>query len=146
MDIQISPCGGKYYTDGRPEISCLDIYGGDYKKFLIDFIPYLESKPDSEWVEIIFANKDTSKRCVIFHFMGFVGQDYPGAKNNENINWYHELICPIDIAGCRVNDGNHPEYQHKTPKERSLAYLKNLLEGRELNLYQMLDKHMSKVA
>ncbi len=146
MTLMESKDGVKYYTDNRKEISCQDVYGANYKKFLRDFIPYLESKHDDDWVDIIFANSDTSKRCVIFHFMGFVGQDYPNSKNDSNVNWYHELICPINVAGCQVNDGNHPDYKQSTPKARSIAYLKNLLAGKEFNMHQMLEKHMNEVA
>lgn len=143
MILKNNENGIQYYTDGRPEINCFEVYGEDYKRFLTEFIPYLESKPDEEWIDVIFANSDLSKRCVIFHFLGFVGQDNPDKKTWSNLDWYEANVCFIQRAGCEVNDGNHPDYQQSTPKERSITYLKNLLEGKELTPLQMMDEYFS---
>lgn len=143
MIRKFSKCGLEYYTDGRPVIYCCEVYGDDYKAFLRDFIPYLESKREDEWIDIIFANKDTSKRCVIYHFLGFVGQDYPEANCSNNLDWYEANVCFIQRAGCEVNDRNHPDYQQATPKQRSIAYLKNLLAGKELTPMEMLDEFIN---
>lgn len=144
MELKTSLCGKQYFTDNRPEINCFKVYGDDYKKFLNDFIPYLESTPESSWIDIIFANTDTSKRCVIWHFIGFVGQDNPDAKSSSNLDWYEANVCFIQRAGCEVNDGNHPNYQQATLKQRSIAYLKNLLVGKELTPMELLDQFMNK--
>ena len=143
MELKTSLCGKQYFTDNRPEINCFKVYGDDYKKFLNDFIPYLESTPESSWIDIIFANTDTSKRCVIWHFIGFVGQDNPDAKSSSNLDWYEANVCFIQLAGCEVNDANHPDYQQATPKQRSISYLKNLLAGKELTPTELLDRFMS---
>lgn len=140
MILQKSECGKKYYTDDRPEIDCFEVYGGDYKYFLSAFIPYLESKPEDEWIDVVFANKDTSKRCVIYHFLGFVGQDYPSAKCSSNLDWYEGNVCFIQQAGCNINDTKSDRYPQETPKQRSIAYLKNLLEGKELTPMEMMDQ------
>lgn len=139
MILKESSCGKKYYTDNRPEIICHDVYGEDYKKFLNDFIPYLESKPDDEWVEVIFANADTSKRCVIYHFAGFIGQDHPGMSFSTNMDWYEHFICPVSVAGCQINDKKSDKYPQETAKARSIAYLKNLLSGVEIPPFQALE-------
>ena len=147
MEKKTPLCGKEYFTDNRPEIDCFKLYGSDYKEFLKEFIPYLESKSEYTWIDIIFANKDTSKRCVIWHFLGFVGCDYPTSKfGSKNLDWYEANVCFIQQAGCMVNDGNHRDYQQPTPKQRSIAYLKNLLAGKELTPTEMLDKFMSEVA
>lgn len=143
MELKTSVCGKKYFADNRPEIDCFKTYGGDYKKFLAEFIPYLESKPEDQWIDVIFANADTSKRCVIYHFLGFVGQDHPNSKNGNNLDWYEASVCFIQLAGCEVNDANHPDYQQATPKQRSISYLKNLLAGKELTPTELLDRFMS---
>jgi hypothetical protein len=145
MIKKTSPSGKVYYTDQRPEIDCFNTYGDNYKQFLQDFIPYLESTDNDAWIDIIFANKDTSKRCVIWHFIGFVGQDYPDAKSSQNLDWYDGVVCFIQRAGCEVNDGNHPDYQQATPKERSIAYLKNLLAGKELTPMQLMDQRFNQL-
>lgn len=146
MELKTSVCGKKYFTDSQPVIYCSEVYGDDYKSFLRDFIPYLESKPEDQWIDVIFANTDTSKRCVIYHFLGFVGQDYPRANCSNNLDWYEANVCFIHRAGCEVNDGNHPDYQQATPKQRSIAYLKNLLAGKELTPIELLDQFMGEVA
>jgi len=143
MELRTSSCGKKYFTENRPEIDCFKVYGSDYKRFLMDFIPYLESKPESEWIDSIFTNTDTSKRCVIYHFLGFVGQDNPHSNCGNNLDWYESCICPIQKAGCFVNDGNDPDYQQASPKQRSIAFLENLLEGKELTTMQALDKWLA---
>lgn len=141
MERKISSSGQIYYTDNRKELDCWVVYGSDYKKFLRDFIPYLEDTTEESWIDIIFANTDTSKRCVIWHFIGFVGQDNPDAKSSSNLDWYEANVCFIQRAGCEVNDGNHPDYQQETPKQRSIAYLKNLLAGKELTPMELMDQH-----
>lgn len=147
MELKTSHCGKQYFADCRPEINCFEVYGEDYKRFLEDFIPYLEATTEESWIDIVFANADTSKRCVIWHFIGFVGSDYLESKiASSNLDWYEANVCFIQRAGCEVNDGNHSDYQHPTPKQRSIAYLKNLLAGKELTPMQMLDKFMSEVA
>ena len=140
MILKTSECGKEYYTDNRPEINCFKVYDCDYKKFLRDFIPYLESKPDNELIDIIFTNSDTSKRCVIYHFLGFVGQDYPKAKCSSNLDWYESNVCFIQQAGCNINDIKSKYYPQDTPKQRSIAYLENLLIGKELTPMEMMDK------
>lgn len=145
MKKMISPSGQVYYTDQRPEIDCYALYGEDYKRFLVDFIAYLESTDEESWIDIVFANTDTSKRCVIWHFIGFVGQDYPDAKSSKNLDWYDATVCFIQRAGCEVNDGNHPDYQQSTPKARSIAYLKNLLAGKELTPMQLMEQRFGVV-
>lgn len=141
MIQKTSACGRQYYTDDRPEIMCHTLYGDDYKKFLGDFISYLESKPDDQWIDVIFANSDTSKRCVIYHFAGFVGQDHPNANFAPNLDWYEHMICPVSMAGCGINDKKSEKYPQDTPKARSIAYLKNLLNGDELPPFQILENH-----
>lgn len=141
MERKISSSGQIYYTDNRKEVDCRAVYGSDYKKFLRDFIPYLEATTEESWIDIIFANTDTSKRCVIWHFIGFVGQDNPDAKSSNNLDWYEANVCFIQRAGCEVNDGNHPNYQQPTPKQRSIAYLKNLLAGKELTPMELMDEY-----
>ncbi|EXE15547.1 hypothetical protein J559_0679 [Acinetobacter sp. 983759] len=42
-----------------------------------------------------------------------------------------------------MNDGNDPDYQQASPKQRSIAFLKNLLEGKELTTMQALDKWLA---
>lgn len=143
MILKESPCGKKYYTDNRAEINCTTIYGSDYKRFLNDFIHYLESKSDDQWVEVIFANHDTSKRCVIYHFAGFVGQDSPEVSFSQNLDWYEHYICPIHVAGCQINDKKSDKYPQETAKARSIAYLKNLLTDVEIPPYQELEKFMN---
>ena len=142
MKKKIGASGEMYFTDERPEILCDEVYGVDYKRFLADFIPYLEATSESSWIDIVFANKDTSKRCVIYHFLGFVGQDCPDVNNSRNLDWYESHVCFIQRAGCEVNDGNHPDYKQPTPKQRSIAYLKNLLDGLELTPVELLDQFM----
>lgn len=146
MERKISPSGKVYFTENRPEMDCFEKYGEDYKAFIQDFIPYLEATPEESWIDVVFANTDTSKRCVIWHFIGFVGQDNPDVKRSSNLDWYDSNVCFIQRAGCEVNDGNHPDYQQATPKQRSIAYLKNLLDSKELTPMELLDQFMEKVA
>lgn len=135
--------GFEYYTANRPEINCFEVYGENYKSFLNDFIPYLEATEEESWIDVVFANADTSKRCVIWHLIGFTGCDYPENKfGSNNLDWYDANVCFIQRAGCEVNDGNHPDYSQPTPKQRSIAYLKNLLSGKELTPMQLLDEFM----
>lgn len=40
-----------------------------------------------------------------------------------------------------VNDGENPKYTQETPKQRCLAYLKDLRDGKEKNTRQLMAEY-----
>lgn len=112
------------------------------------FIQYLIDTQESEWQVDAVRNADNTKNCLFGHLVNFVyGKDYEGSISNA---WdYFEEVWSTDYFIYRVNDGKHPNYQQSTPKQRCIAYLKDLWLGQEIptwRAYEMQGVALSGVA
>lgn len=102
---------------------------------LPSFIKYLRGTNDSEWQVDTVRSKNDKKNCVMGHLVNwFYGKDYEG-NITEAWDLFEEMWATTYMI-YPVNDGNTPEwmnrkYNQSTPKERVIAYLKNLSEGKE---------------
>ncbi len=114
------------------------------------FIAYLETTTDDEWQTDTVRNQDNSKNCVMGHLVNWAyGKDYNG--NVAPIwDWFEESWATTYMV-YPVNDGQSPTwmnhgYDQVTPKARVIAYLRNLLDGRELTTYEIMDEHESQMS
>lgn len=104
--------------------------------FQIDeLIEYLEKTSEKDWNVKTCASKDGKKKCVmahIFHFGGGDGNIDEDGTNGGTRAWdFFEEAWATTYMIYPVNDGENPKYQQKTPKQRCIAYLKNLRDGKE---------------
>jgi hypothetical protein len=94
-----------------------------------DIISYLETTPDASWCTDVVRTKD-QRNCLFGHLFEMGGNDL----------WDDfEEVYATTFMVYRVNDGNHPDYQQSTPKQRCIAYLKALAGGTELTTYQIME-------
>lgn len=98
------------------------------------FIEYLEKTSENEWVVDVVRTQN-GKNCMFGHLVNwFYGKEY---KENIMPIWdAFESMWATSYMIYPVNDGEAPKwmnekYEQKTPKERVIAYLKNLRDGKE---------------
>lgn len=95
---------------------------------LAAFIDYLEATREDEWCVDVVRTKDKKQNCVFGHLVNWVWG--PGYLGNVTQAWdQFEAQWATTYMLYPVNDGEHPDYQQKTPKRRVVAYLTDLLHG-----------------
>lgn len=104
------------------------------------FIQYLIDTQESEWQVNAVRNAGNTKNCLFGHLVNFVyGKDYDGSISNA---WdYFEEVWSTDFFIYQVNDGTNPDYKQTTPKQRCIAYLKNLWLGVEMPTWRTMEVH-----
>lgn len=108
----------------------LKAMGGKSLRTLDEFIAYCETTRPEDWLEGRVRSLDNSQNCCFGHLINwYYGKDYEG---EIGIVWdYFEDRWATTYMIYRVNDGEHPNYQQETARERVIAYLKNLNSGLE---------------
>lgn len=102
---------------------------------LKSFIAYLELTKDSEWQTDTVRNKGNTKNCIMGYLVNwYYGKDYEG-NIAELWDMFEEMWATTYMI-YPVNDGDSPpwmnyRYDQPTPRERVIAYLKNLSSGKE---------------
>lgn len=92
---------------------------------LDDYIAFFDAIPEERWCEAAFWDRVTGQCCAL----GLLGK-----RNFSNIpraaSRLQKLLgCALSEIAA-INDGEHPDYQQPTPKQRVLAYLEDVLNGR----------------
>jgi len=92
-------------------------------------IPYMENTTEESWCTDIVKTKD-GKNCLFGHLF-----DLGGGKLYD---WFENIATTYMVFP--VNDGENPNYQQPTPKQRCVAYLKDLQSGKAKTTYQLMDE------
>lgn len=100
---------------------------------LAEVVEYLESTSEESWCVDVVRTKD-GKNCLFGHLFDLGGSDLMGLFEDSIATTF--MVYP-------VNDGTHPKYQQPTPKQRCLAYLKDLQSGEEKTTYQLMKEYES---
>ena len=89
------------------------------------FIAYCENTAESEWQVNTVRNVGNTKNCVFGHLINwFYGKDYTG---DVSLAWdLFEEMWTTDFEFYEINDGRDARYSQPTPRQRSIAHLKNL--------------------
>lgn len=117
-------------------------------KTLDSFIAYLENTNPEDWAtDVVRTGK---KNCLLGHLVNWMyGEDYKG-----NImpawDWFSEMWV-MEYIFYPVNDGESPnwmnfKYDQPTAKERCIAYLKNLNDGKEKRTQELWDESLPSLA
>ena len=93
------------------------------------FIEYLVQTDESEWAVDVVRTKD-GKNCLFGHLVDwYYGKGYEGSISTA---WdAFEAMWMNTYVIYPINDGQNPRYQQPTPKQRVVAYMKNLWLGLE---------------
>lgn len=93
------------------------------EKCQIDIIiSYMQDTKDDDWCLDVVRSESGDKNCFFGHLFN-MGSD----EKESNALWdafEHEWATTYMIYP--INDGSDPKYQQDTPKERVLAYLRDL--------------------
>ena len=101
-------------------------------KFLLSrFIKYLEKTTDEQWQLDKVGEPEMKKWCVMGHlFCWAAGKEKDEKRANRIWNYFEGAIATTYMI-YPVNDGKNSNYPQATPKERCIAYLKNLRDDKE---------------
>lgn len=89
-----------------------------------EIIDYMESTSDDLWCFHVARTK-SGANCFFRHLFN-MGK----YESESNLIWiFFEEQYAINYMVYAVNDGNDERYQQPTPKQRVIAYLKDLRDG-----------------
>lgn len=106
------------------------------------FIDYCESTDTKEWCTDIVRSKGYKQNCLYGHLVNwYYGKNYEG---NISPIWdaFEEVGTTFYVYP--INDGQNPNYPQTTAKERCIAYLKNVRDGKELWSAEAMELEMKK--
>lgn len=103
-------------------------YGGTREYDLPKIIEYLENTAEDSWRTDVV--KKDGKNCLYGHLF-----DYGGNKVMDSF----ESHVATTYMFYPVNDGTHPKYPQPTPKQRCIAYIKDIQSGKELSTYASME-------
>jgi hypothetical protein len=95
-----------------------------------EIIAYLESTTEESWCMDV-CRTTTGKNCLLGHLFDLGG--------NSLIDFFEELYATTYMF-FPVNDGTHPNYKQSTPKQRCIAYIKDLASGKQKTTYQIMEE------
>lgn len=96
---------------------------------LQQIIDYMENTSEESWCTDV-VRTDDGRNCFFGHLFDLGGEELFCSFENIATSY---MIYP-------VNDGYNPEYQQLTPKQRCLAYLKNIQAGKERTTSELMEK------
>jgi len=114
------------------------------KTTLTSLIVYLKNTKPESWCQDVVKTKD-GKNCLFGHIFDFGcnginidGFKYSGEEGGSFFfNWFEDNIATTYMV-YPVNDGKNANYKQQTPKERCIAYLYNILNGKERTTTQII--------
>lgn len=95
------------------------------ENFIDQFIEYCKNTTEDQWCVDVVRSSDMKSNCLFGHLFEFAGNDKLGNKywDHFEANWATTyMVYP-------VNDGENPDYQQSSAKERCIAYLEDLRDG-----------------
>ena len=104
-------------------------------------ITYLENTAEESWQTDTVRSKDGKTGCVMSHIFDWGGGDERGpegyTKGAEAWDWFEEVWATTYMI-YKINDGEDERYQQPTPRQRSIAYIKDLRDGKEKTVQQLM--------
>lgn len=101
-------------------------------KTIQEIIDYLEQTTPESWCQDVIRTND-GRNCFFGHLFNLGG--------NKLWDWFENIATNFMIYP--VNDGTDERYQQPTAKERCIAYLKDLRDGKAKTTYQLMDEYDS---
>lgn len=106
---------------------------------LSPFIQYCIDTHEDEWRVDTVRNSDNTENCLFGHLCNWAyGKDHQGSISTI---WdMFEEIWSSTFYVYDVNDGKNTKYQQDTPKQRCIAYLKDMWLGKEETVYSYMER------
>ncbi|RAN77982.1 hypothetical protein B5P43_18295 [Bacillus sp. SRB_336] len=102
------------------------------------FIQYLLDTDESEWRVDTVRNADNTENCLFGHLVNFIyGKDY---KDSISRAWdFFEEAWSSTYEVYDINDGKDKRYQQPTPRQRCIAFMKDLSLGLQPPTWQQME-------
>lgn len=105
-------------------------YGGTQEFDLDNIIAYLENTTEESWCTDVVKTND-GKNCLLGHLFDFGG--------NRVMDIFEECVATTYMF-YSVNDGTHPKYKQESPKQRILAYIKDIKSGVQPSTQKLMEE------
>ena len=103
---------------------------------LDSIIAYMDATEDDAWRVDTVRSADGTTNCFFGHLFNMGGND---ARGNELWSGFENLWASTYML-YPINDGTDSRYPQATPKQRVLAYLRDLKSGAAKNVPQLLEE------
>lgn len=114
------------------------VVDGDERLILNKIVKYLESTSEDSWCVDVYRSSDGLRNCVLGHIQSMVVDDGEGMLLMER---FESVWGNSYTIGMRANDGEDSvNYPQLTAKERSIAFIVNLLNGVEDSVVVSMEK------
>ena len=109
----------------------------EFIDYLNNIILYLETTESDSWCTDVVRNKD-GKNCFFGHLLNM------GKIQEQSCNLWDEFENCVATTYMiyPVNDGKNSKYQQPTSKERCIAYLEDVRDGKVMTTYESMDEEM----
>lgn len=104
-----------------------------------ELIDFLELSSEDSWQMDTVRSKGGAKNCVYGHIYAFGAGGYDKDGGTPACDFFENRWATTYML-YPVNDGENPKYQQETPKQRCLAYFKDLRDGNEKNTCDLLNE------
>lgn len=104
-----------------------------------NIISYMEKTDEDSWYMKVCRTKG-GENCLFGHLFDYGGGD--NGKGSFICDWFEEMYATVYMF-FSINDGEHPDYPQKTPKQRIVAYLKDLRDGKQQTTQQLMDEYLT---
>jgi hypothetical protein len=101
-----------------------------------EIISYIEKTDEDSWQTEICRSKDDHKNCFLGHLFNLGG--------NDLINEF-EWIWATEFMYFPINDGEDKRYKQSTPKQRIIAYLIDLKDGKTKTTQDILKEYEEEI-
>lgn len=92
------------------------------------FIEYLIATDEGEWQVGVVRNVRNTKNCLFGHLVNwYYGKDHTGDITSCWDVFEAMWACAEEVYP--INDGKDPRYPQRTPKQRVVAFMKDLWLG-----------------
>lgn len=108
-------------------------------EFLNGFIQYLNKTDADNWCTDI-CRDPKGRNCLIGHLVDYMEFPDHGIKMNNLIDVFEYEIAST-YAVFAVNDKRNDNYQQPTIKERCIAFMENIMNGKEKTTKEWMDSY-----
>lgn len=112
----------------------------DQLQNLDSVIAYMESTDEAAWRVEAVRSADGTTNCFFGHLFAMGGEDRRGSQ----LWGLFEEIWATTYMIYPVNDGRNPDYSQATPKQRVLAYLRDLRDGKAKSTSVLIAEDMAR--
>ena len=104
---------------------------------LDNIIKYLEGTKPEDWCLDVVRTKDNAQNCLLGHLHNYGGGDQ--GKGGFICAMFEEFYATTYMF-YPVNDGEHSGYPQATAKDRVIAYLTDIKDGKQLSTGQLFEQ------